>query len=83
MSRIVIGTLKLIFERLSNAPEEKKIFPFDSEKFDSTTKEEQVMKQEGYLQIDNDKYYLPGIICNAFKYGRGARPKVLSLIFEK
>lgn len=40
MSRIVIGTLKLIFERLSNAPEEKKILPFDSEKFDSTTKEE-------------------------------------------
>ena len=83
MSRIVIGTLKLIFERLSNAPEEKKILPFDSEKFDSTTKEEQVMKQEGYLKIDNDKYYLPGIICHAFKYGRGARPKVLSLIFEK
>lgn len=41
------------------------------------------MKQEGYLQIDNGKYYLPGIICHAFKYGKGARPKVLSLIFEK
>ncbi len=80
-----IGTLKPIFERLSSAPEEKKILPFDSEAFDLTTKDEQVMKQEGYLRIDNGKYYLPEIIRHAlkFKYGRGARPKVLSLIFEK
>lgn len=80
-----IGILKPIFERLSNAPEEKKVLPFNSETFDLTTKDEQVMKQEGYLRIDNGKYYLPEIIRHAlkFKYGRGARPKVLSLIFEK
>ena len=80
-----IGALKPIFERLSNAPEEKKVLPFDSGTFDLTAKEEQIMKQEGYLRIDNGKYYLPEIIRHAlkFKYARGARPKVLSLIFEK
>jgi hypothetical protein len=43
------------------------------------------MKQEGYLKIDNDKYYLPEIIRHAlkFKYERGARPKVLSLLLSK
>lgn len=80
-----IGALKPIFELLSNAPEEKKVLPFDSGTFDLTTKDEQIMKQEGYLRIDNGKYYLPEIIRHAlkFKYARGARPKVLSLIFEK
>ena len=80
-----IGALKPIFELLNSAPEEKKVLPFDSETFDLSTKDEQIMKQEGYLRIDNGKYYLPEIIRHAlkFKYGRGARPKVLSLIFEK
>lgn len=80
-----IGALKPIFERLNSAPEEKKVLPFDSGTFDLSTKDEQIMKQEGYLRIDNGKYYLPEIIRHAlkFKYGRGARPKVLSLIFEK
>ena len=47
--------------------------------------EEKVMKQEGYLRIENDKYYLPEIIRHAlnFKYERGARPKVLSLLLKK
>ena len=42
------------------------------------------MKQEGYLRIENDKYYLPEIIRHAlkFKYGKGARPKVLSLLLK-
>lgn len=80
-----IGALKPIFERLGGASEEKKVLPFDGGTFDLTTKEEQIMKQEGYLRIDNGKYYLPEIIRHAlkFKYARGARPKVLSLIFEK
>ncbi|MBE5874542.1 MAG: hypothetical protein E7287_09095 [Lachnospiraceae bacterium] len=80
-----IGALKPIFERLSSAHEDKRILPFESGTFDLSTKEEQIMKQEGYLRIDNGKYYLPEIIRHAlkFKYGRGARPKVLSLIFEK
>lgn len=42
------------------------------------------MKQEGYLKIDNDRYYLLEIIRHAlkFKYEKGARPKVLSLLLK-
>lgn len=56
--------------------------PFYSDTFDLTQAEEKVMKQEGYLRIENDKHYLPEIIRHAlkFKYGKGARPKVLSLL---
>lgn len=38
----------------------------------------------GYLKIDNDRYYLPEIIRHAlkFKYEKGARPKVLSLLLK-
>ena len=40
------------------------------------------MKDEGYLKIEDGKYYLPEILRHAlkFRYAKGARPKVLSLI---
>ncbi|MCI8517726.1 MAG: hypothetical protein HFG75_12830 [Hungatella sp.] len=77
-----IKALEPIFDKLENAPSEKKILPFYSDTFDLTQAEEKVMKQEGYLRIENDKHYLPEIIRHAlkFKYGKGARPKVLSLL---
>lgn len=80
-----IDALKPIFEKLDKAPSEKKVLPFYSEMFDLNATEEKLMKQEGYLKIDNDKYYLPEIIRHAlkFKYEKGARPKVLSLLFGK
>lgn len=80
-----IKVLGPIFDRLENAPKEKKTLPFYTETFDFTQAEEKVMKQEGYLRIENDKYYLPEIIRHAlkFKYERGARPKVLSLLLKK
>lgn len=42
------------------------------------------MKQEGYLKVDNDRYYLPEIIRYVlkFKYEKGARPRVLSMLLE-
>lgn len=79
-----IKALEPIFDKLENAPEESKVLPFSSDTFNLTQAEEKIMKQEGYLKIDNDRYYLPEIIRHAlkFKYGKGARPKVLSLLFK-
>lgn len=79
-----IKALAPILEKLENAPTEKKILPFHSDTFDFTQGEEKIMKQEGYLRIENDKYYLPEIIRHAlkFRYEKGARPKVLSLLLK-
>lgn len=80
-----IGDLSPIFKKLEEASVEKRVLPFNSNTFQLSASEESLMKQEGYLRIDNEKYYLPEIIRHAlgFKYERGARPKVLSLLFEK
>ncbi len=77
-----IKALGPIFDKLENAPAEDKVLPFTGDTFNFTQAEEKLMRQEGYLRIDNDKYYLPEIIRHAlkFRYGRGARPKVLSLL---
>ena len=80
-----IGDLSPIFKRLAEATPEKRVLPFNVNTFELSTTEETLMKQEGYLRVDNEKYYLPEIIRHAlgFKYERGARPKVLSLLFDK
>lgn len=82
--RVEIKALGPIFDKLENAPVENKVLPFSSDTFSFTPSEEKIMKQEGYLRIENDRYYLPEIIRHAlkFKYGRGARPKVLSLLLK-
>ncbi|NNJ28289.1 hypothetical protein G9470_00550 [Bacteroides xylanolyticus] len=79
-----IAALKPIFDKLEHAPEEKKTLPFYNDTFGLTAVEEKLMKQEGYLKVDNDKYYLPEIIRHAlkFRYEKGARPKVLSLLLK-
>ena len=58
--------------------------PFYGDTFNFTQSEEKIMRQEGYLRVENDKYYLPEIIRHAlkFKYGKGARPRVLSLLLK-
>lgn len=79
-----IKALQPIFDKLGNASAEKKRLPFYSDTFNLTQAEEKIMRQEGYLRIENDKYYLPEIIRHAlkFKYEKGARPKVLSLLLK-
>jgi hypothetical protein len=74
--------LKPILEKLKAASESQKTLPFVSSTFNLSVQEEELMKQEGYLIIDDGKYYLPEIIRHSlnFKYDRGARPKVLSLL---
>ena len=69
---------------LESAEEEKKVLPFSSETFNLSQAQEKIMKQEGYLRVEDDKYYLPEIIRHGlgFKYKKGARPKVLSLLLK-
>ena len=77
-----IGYLKPILEKFERADSQKKILPFSTQTFELKNEEEKIMIQEGYLIIDDGKYYLPEIIRHSlqFRYGKGARPKVLSLI---
>ncbi|WP_343249497.1 KGGVGR-motif variant AAA ATPase [Diplocloster hominis] len=79
-----IKALNPIFDKLDSASEEKKVLPFYNDTFNLTPTEEKIMKQEGYLKVENDKYYLPEIIRHAlkFRYEKGARPKVLSLLLK-
>ncbi len=79
-----IKALGPIFDKLEHAPSENKILPFYSDTFQLSQAEEKIMKQEGYLRVDHERYYLPEIIRHAlkFKYGKGARPKVLSLLLN-
>lgn len=74
--------LKPILEKLKAGSIDQKTLPFSSGTFNLSTQEEKLMIQEGYLIVDDGKYYLPEIIRHAlnFKYDRGARPKVLSLL---
>ena len=79
-----IKALGPIFDKLEHAPEERTVLPISGDTFNLTQAEEKIMKQEGYLKIDNERYYLPEIIRHAlkFKYEKGARPKVLSLLLK-
>ena len=50
-----------------------------------TASEEKSMIQSGYLTRDGEKLYLPEIIIRhalGFRYERGARPRVLSLLLK-
>lgn len=79
-----IKALGPIFDKLESISEENKVLPFSNNVISLTQGEEKIMKQEGYLKVENDKYYLPEIIRHAlkFKYEKGARPKVLSLLLK-
>lgn len=77
-------SLKQIFEKLEKLPTEKKILPIDGSEEILTQSEERLMVQEGYLIRDGEKLYLPESIRNAleFRYVKGARPRVLSLLLK-
>jgi MinD-like ATPase involved in chromosome partitioning or flagellar assembly len=80
-----IKALKQIFDKLKNGSEAQRSLPFYSDTFNLSASEEKLMKQEGYLRVENEKYYLPEIARHAlnFKYEKGARPKVLSLTLKQ
>lgn len=76
--------LKPVLEKLEQLSPEKKVLPLNLGNDILTPIEERLMMQEGYLTRDEDKLYLPEIIRHAlgFKYEKGARPKVLSLLLK-
>lgn len=76
--------LKPILEKLASLSSEKKVLPLNLGEESLSPSEEKLMIQEGYLTREGEKLYLPEIIRHAlgFKYERGARPKVLSLILK-
>ena len=79
-----MAALQPIFKKIEDAPDEMKILPFHADTFNWDKNQEKLLSQEGFLIIDNGKYYLPEIIRHAlkFKYEKGARPKVLSLLLK-
>ena len=77
--------LKPIFDKLENLPPNKKILPMNLEEGLLTATEEKAMIQSGYLIRDREKLYLPEIIRHGlgFRYEKGARPRVLSLLLKQ
>ena len=76
--------LKPIFEKLEDLPTDEKTLPMNLENNIFTSVEEKSMTQSGYLKRDGEKLYLPEIIRHAlgFRYEKGARPRVLSLLLK-
>lgn len=64
--------------------ENKKTLPLTLDKINLTGDEIAKLEAQGFLKISDKKYYLPEIIRLAlgFKYDKGARPKVLSLLVQ-
>ena len=63
-------------------PEEDKRLPLLLDKLNLTGDEIAKLENQGFLVSSDKKYYLPEIIRTAlgFRYEKGARPKVLSLL---
>ncbi len=79
------AVLKPILEKLEELPQNKKKLPLNPRENPLTPVEEKLMIQAGYLTRDGQKLYIPEILRHSlgFQYERGARPKVLSLMFKR
>ncbi len=77
-----IVSLRPIFEKLERLKEEKKVLPLPASDVELTAKEESLMVREGYLKAEGENYFIPEILRHSlgFRYKKGARPKVLSLL---
>lgn len=75
ISRKVLSKVLRSFDKNFERLQENNIF---------TSAEEKSMTQSGYLKRDGEKLYLPEIIRHAlgFRYEKGARPRVLSLLLK-
>ena len=78
------GNLKEIFNTLESLEKDKKVLPFSSKDIGITSTQEKEMNQVGFLQNIDGMCYIPEILRHGldFKYKRGARPKVLSLLLK-
>ncbi len=77
-------TLNSIFSKMKEVDQSKKMLPLIRGEFGISFEEEEVLRKEGFLIESDDKWYLPEIIRHAlgYRYSRGARPKVLSLLIK-
>ncbi len=71
-----------ILRKFENMPEEEKELPLTLDKISLTGEEIARLENQGYFMMSDKKYYFPEIIRFAlgFKYKKGARPRVLSLL---
>ncbi len=71
-----------ILKKFECLPEEEKELPLTLDKISLTGEEIARLENQGYFIMSNKKYYFPEIIRFAlgFKYKKGARPRVLSLL---
>lgn len=71
-----------ILKKFKDMPEEEKELPLTLDKISLTGEEIAKLENQGYFIMSDKKYYFPEIIRFAleFKYKKGARPKVLSLL---
>jgi MinD-like ATPase involved in chromosome partitioning or flagellar assembly len=73
-----------VFQKLEDVPHEKKELPLPLNTKIIDTDERGLLEAQGYLTTTKDGYYLPEIIRHAlgYRYSRGGRPKVLSLLID-
>lgn len=73
-----------ILEKFIKMDADKKLLPMTPDKIELTGEQISRLEAQGLLKISDKKYYLPEIIRLAlgFKYEKGARPKVLSLLVQ-
>lgn len=71
-----------ILKKFEDMSEEEKELPLTLDKISLTGEEIARLENQGYFIMSDKKYYFPEIIRFAlgFKYKKGARPKVLSLL---
>ena len=77
--------MKAIYQILKifeDMPEEEKVLPLTLDKISLTGEAIARLENQGYFIVSDKKYYFPEIIRFAlgFKYEKGARPRVLSLL---
>jgi hypothetical protein len=73
-----------VLEKLRDAPHNQKELPLPLGTNIINSDERSQLEIQGYLKTTKDGYYLPEIIRHAlgYKYVRGGRPKVLSLLID-
>lgn len=75
-------TVYQILEKFEKVEERK--LPLTLDKITLSVEELAKLEEQGYIKVEDKKYYLPEIIRQAlgYRYESGARPKVLSLLVK-
>lgn len=73
--------LKVIFRKLREAPDEKRVIPFNPAEFNLAVSDLTLLEREGVVLRESDGYYMPETYRQGLRFSlpRGARPRVLAL----